>query len=176
MFMRRLTPEDAPTFQALRLAALQETPIAFGSSFEEEKNLSLSSIESQLAFRFDRGIFGAFENNELIGLAALGRENLKNFAHKAFIWGMYVKPEHRSKGIARSLLNETLSLASSIPEILQVNLSVNASNTVAVRLYESSGFKVFGREPCALFINNELHDEIHMQFRFTDSRTLTPHI
>jgi hypothetical protein len=85
MPIRRLTPEDAPAFQALRLAALQESPTAFGSSFEEERDFSASVIEGRLAVKSDRGPFGAFEGDELVGLVVLGRENFRKLAHKALI-------------------------------------------------------------------------------------------
>ena len=169
MHIRRLTPEDAASFQDIRLAALQDTPTAFGSSFEEERDFSSSVIEGRLAVNPDRGPFGAFEGSELVGLVAFGRENQKNLAHKAFVWGMYVKPEYRGKGIAQALLQEALSLARSVPEVLQVNLSVNASNVSAIRLYESFGFNVFGHEPGAMRINGELHDELHMCLILTDA-------
>ncbi len=168
MHIRRLTPTDAAAFQALRLAALKDTPEAFGSSYDEEKDFPASTIEARLAVKPDRGPFGAFEDEELVGMVALGRESMRNLAHKAFIWGMYVKPEARGKGIARALLIEALSLARSVSELKQVNLCVNASNLGALRLYESVGFKAFGREPGAMFINGELHDEIHMYLRLAD--------
>jgi RimJ/RimL family protein N-acetyltransferase len=169
MQIRRLTPADASAFQELRLAGLREEPSAFGSSYEEEKDFSASIIEGRLAVRSDQGPFGAFEQGNLIGLVALGRERMNKLSHKGLIWGMYVKPEHRGKGIARALLSEALSLARSVPELRQVNLSANASNTGAIRLYESLGFKAFGREPGALFINGELHEEIHMYLRLADA-------
>ena len=169
MHIRRLTPEDATSFQIFRLAALQDAPAAFGSSFEEERDFPSLVIESRLEVKSDRGPFGAFEGNELVGLVALGRENLKNLAHKALVWGMYVKPECRGKGIAKALLREALSLARSVPEVFQVNLSVNASNASAIGLYESFGFKTFGHERGAMSINGELHDELHMCLSLSDA-------
>jgi len=170
MHIRRLTPDDATVFRAFRLAALLEAPTAFGSSYEEEKDFPASTIAGRLAARPDRGPFGAFKNEDLVGLVALGRENLHKLSHKALIWGLYVTPKARGKGIARGLMLEALSVARSVPEVQQVNLSVNAGNAGAIRLYESLGFKAFGREPGAMFINGELHDEIHMCLRFTAAR------
>lgn len=167
--LRRLTPEDASVFQAFRLAALQEAPAAFGSSFEEEVNYPASLIEGRLALKPDQGPFGAFEDKELVGLVALGRESKNKLAHKALVWGMYVKPSHRGKGIAKALLAEILSLARSVPGVVQVNLIVNANNTGAILLYESAGFKVFGHEPNAMQINDEFIDELHMYLRLTDA-------
>jgi RimJ/RimL family protein N-acetyltransferase len=169
MIIRRLSPSDANSFQALRLAGLRDTPSAFGSSYEEEKDFSASVIEGRLAPRNDQGPFGAFEQEVLVGLVALGRERMNKLAHKGLIWGMYVKPESRGKGVARALLTEALSLARSVPELKQVNLSVNASNTGAIKLYESFGFKAFGLEPGALLVNGELQEEIHMYLRLADA-------
>ena len=169
MQIRRLTPADASVFQELRLAGLREEPSAFGSSYEEEKDFSAPVIEDRLAVRGDQGPFGAFERDTLVGLVALGRERMNKLSHKGLIWGMYVKPEYRGKGVARALLAEALSLARSVPELKQVNLCVNARNTGAIRLYESFGFKAFGREPSALLVNGELHEEIHMYLRLADA-------
>lgn len=169
MHIRRLQPEDAAVFQAFRLAALLDAPTVFGSSFQEEKDFPTSVIEGRLALKADRGPFGAFQGEEMVGLVALGRENRKHLAHKALIWGLYVKPAHRGKGIAKGMLREALSLAKSVPDVLQVHLSVNAGNVGAIRLYESFGFKSFGREPGAMRIDGELHDELHMVLRLTDA-------
>jgi RimJ/RimL family protein N-acetyltransferase len=166
MNIRRLHPADAWSFQTLRLAALRETPSAFGSSYEEEKDFPVSTIEARLAAKPDRGVFGAFENSELVGFVALDRESMHKLAHKALIGGMYVSPQARGRGLGRALMLEALSLARSVIEIRQVNLIVNAGNSGALRLYASLGFEAFGHEPDALLIDGELHDEMHMCLRF----------
>jgi RimJ/RimL family protein N-acetyltransferase len=167
MHIRRLTPADASAFQALRLAALQESPSAFGSSYEEERDLSASAIEERLIVKPDRGPLGAFQDDALVGLIALGRENMNKLAHKALIWGMYVTPAARRKGVGRALLLEALSFARSVPGVRQVNLCVNADNERAIHLYESVGFTSFGRDAGAMLVNGELHDEVHMYLRLS---------
>jgi len=162
MHIRRLTPADAAASQELRLAALQECPTAFGSSYEEERELSPAFIEDRLAPREDRGTFGAFEGTELVGLIALGRERQRKLEHKALIWGMYVAPKARGNGIGRALLLAGLELARSVSAIRQVNLCVNASNSTAIGLYQSVGFEVFGCERGAMIVDGELQDELHM--------------
>jgi RimJ/RimL family protein N-acetyltransferase len=168
MKIRRLTPEDAELFQAFRLAALKEQPEAFGSSYEEEKGFPSSVVESRLACRVDRGPLGAFVNGELVGLIGLGREDKKKLAHKGMVWGLYVAPQARGQGIGRALLSEVVSFARSVDGLRKLNLSVNARNEVAIRLYEAQGFLVFGREPESMLINGELHEEIHMCLRLTN--------
>lgn len=160
--IRRLFPMDAALFQALRLFALLDTPHAFASSYEEEASLAVSHIETRLIEKPDQGIWGAFDGGELVGMLGLKRENMRKLSHKVNLWGMYVAPDARNKGVARALLLQVLTVIQSMPEIIQVNLTVNATNIAAVKLYESEGFVVFGREPCALMVDGELHDELHM--------------
>ena len=176
MLIRRLTPSDLNTFQALRLAALQEAPSAFASSYEEEVAFPPSVNEDRLSEKPDQAVFGAFIDGVLVGVVALGRESMLKLRHKAFLWGMYVAPRYRGHGVARTLLVEALSFARTTKEVRQVNLGVNASNTSAVRLYESLGFKAFGREEGAMWVDGELHDELLMSLlvrRSTPTAELT---
>jgi len=162
MHVRRLTPLDAQAFQALRLAALRDIPSAFASSYEEEKDFPLATVQGRLAPRPDRGAFGAYLDDTLVGMVVLGRADPKKVRHKALIWSMYVAPHARGRGIGRALLQEALSLARSVAEFRQVTVGVNAGNAVAIRLYESLGFRPYALEPGALLVDGELHDELHM--------------
>jgi RimJ/RimL family protein N-acetyltransferase len=168
MQIRRLTPADAAQFQALRLAALKNKPLSFASSYDEEKDLPAYKIGDRLALRSDRATFAAFESESMVGLVALGREDMQKLRHKAFISGMYVKPEFRGKAIARALIGEALSFARLVPDLKQVNLCVNARNLAAIALYESLGFNAFGHETGSMLVNGESQDEIHMVHRFAD--------
>lgn len=162
MIIRRLTPGDAVAFKALRMLALQESPTAFASSYDEEKDIPLSTFAERLAYKPDQGRFGAFDGDELIGVVALGREGMQKLSHKAIIWGMYMQPACRGRGIGKALMQEAIALARSVPAIRQINLIVNADNQGAVRLYEAIGFKAFGREPDAGMVDGVLHDDCHM--------------
>jgi len=166
MLIRQLDVSDAPLFQSLRLSGLQEAPTSFASSYEEEVGRSGDVVEAQLAKRPDRGIFGAFDGTRLIGIAGLGRENLRKLSHKAFLWGVYVTPDRRGAGVSTLLVAEALAFARSIQEISQINLTVNANNPSAIRLYTSFGFEVFGSEVAAMIVDSEPYDEVHMTLRF----------
>ncbi|MBM3117089.1 GNAT family N-acetyltransferase [Jeongeupia naejangsanensis] len=168
--IRRLTPADAPHYQALRLAALRDTPSAFGSSYEAEKDRPIPEIETRLAPAPDHGLFGAFDGDALVGTAGLGRESMTKLRHKAILWGMYVAPGYRQRGLAGALVREAVALAKSVDDLRQINLSVNAGNTAALRLYEGAGFRRYGLEPDALLVDSELHDEILMRLALHASK------
>jgi RimJ/RimL family protein N-acetyltransferase len=162
MEIRTLTKEDAGAFQALRLIALRECPPAFASSYGEECEIPIAVVAERIAPSSDRCLFGAFNQSALIGCIGLQRETKLKLAHKALIWGMYVAASHRNKGIGRELVTQALEFAASMPGLHNVTLSVSKGNSAALMLYERMEFKVFGVEPGAMLIDNELHDEIHM--------------
>ncbi|WP_250482488.1 GNAT family N-acetyltransferase [Caballeronia sp. GACF5] len=166
MLIRLLNPNDAPSFQSLRLRALRDAPTSFSSSYEEEVERSIDAVRNQLATRDDRGIFGALDGERLIGVAGLGRENLQKLSHKAFLWGVYVAPEMRGSGISRRLIASALDFAKSVPGVTQVNLTANANSTAAIRVYASLGFYEFGLERHSLMVGGVVYDEVHMSLRF----------
>jgi RimJ/RimL family protein N-acetyltransferase len=162
MQIRRLVPSDAATYQTLRLRALGESPTAFGSSYEEERNTPVDAIARFLAAGTNRYMFGAFVDAELVGMIGIDREQGRKEAHKAFIRSMYVRPDHRGTRIGRRLLSEALAYAASLPGLRQVTLTVIAGNLAARTLYESAGFKAWGVAPAALLVDGVLYDEIHL--------------
>ena len=166
MHVRQLTPSDASSFQTLRLEGLKETPTSFASSYEEEVRRSPDDIANRLAARDDRAVFGAFEGLRLIGLVGVGRESMTKLRHKAFLWGVYVAAEKRGAGVGRILLGEAIGFAQSMQGITQVNLSVNACNHAAIRLYASLGFEQFALEPASMIVDGKPYDEAYMSLRF----------
>jgi GNAT superfamily N-acetyltransferase len=162
----QLTPRDAAVYQELRLCALQESPAAFGSTYAEEVDRPLEVIEKRLADPRNH-MFGAFDaDGQLVGMATLRREERVRSEHKAFLFGMYVLPEHRRQGISRALLEAVISRAEGVG-IRQVNLTVNSRNRAAVLLYESCGFERFGLERDAFRIGDGFFDTAYMALRVT---------
>ena len=162
MLIRRLIPADATVFLALRLEGLRESPSAFGSSYEEERDTPLSTIEARLAADSGRNMFGAFVGDQLVGLVAVGRETALKIRHKGYIRAMYVAEAYRGRGIGRRLMEHALAFAATMPGVQRLTLSVTAGNAAATELYESLGFKEFGREPDSMIVDGQLYDEIMM--------------
>src|SRR6267154_4315964 len=142
MLIRFLTELDLTAYRALRLQSLQEAPSSFGSSYEQESKFALSDFASRIRPHGEpgNGIFGAFgETNQLIGTLGFAREHHLKRAHIGSVWGMYVLPEFRGKGIGAALLDEALSHARKLPGLRQVILTVTAGNLPAIALYKSRG-------------------------------------
>ena len=107
--IRKLERTDAQEFQRLRLFALQNNSTSFGSSFEEEVKKSLEQFEVFIDSTNERVFWGAFEDDKLIGMVGLGREDGVKTEHKGFIRSMFVDPSARKLGVASELLKTAIN-------------------------------------------------------------------
>jgi ribosomal protein S18 acetylase RimI-like enzyme len=155
--VRRLMPADAARYRETRLAALKNSPEAFGSTFETESLKPLSSFAERLG---SSAVFGAFRDGELLGIAGFAfHEGLKE-AHKGLLWGMYVRPNARKSGVGRRLVDAVIDFARQHVEILQ--LRVVSDNEPARRLYAGRGFIEYGLEKDSLKQTGTYYDEVLM--------------
>jgi ribosomal protein S18 acetylase RimI-like enzyme len=162
IIIRQLGPEDASIFRRLRLEGLRESPAAFAASHEEEEKISVEEIARRLAASPDNWVLGAFVSGELAGLVGFYRENGVNLRHKGKIWGMYVAPRHRGKRIGEGLMRECVAKIDGMPGVRSARLSVNPTQTAAMKLYEKLGFTRYGEEPDALFVDGAYHSFVNM--------------
>ncbi len=162
MTLRALTTSDAAAFLKLRLFGLQESPSAFGSSYEEEKDCTIAQIQERLTGSKERVFFGAFQENELVGMVGVGREQGQKQRHLAFVRSMYVAPNARSKGVGKALLFAAIQQARAWNGVEQITLAVNATNKFAIDLYRRALFVEVGRMPRALRISDSFFDELNM--------------
>ena len=159
--IRLLGPEDALAFRRLRGERLVSEPRAFGESPVEHEARPLESFEKKLAeTKDDDFVLGAFDGDRLIAAAGFARIQRVKRRHKGGVWGMFVVPEYRRRGIARALLEELIEKVRALPDLRFVQLSVTVEP--ARKLYESLGFVAWGREPASLCLDGEYIDEDHM--------------
>lgn len=156
--LRALRADDATAYRKLRLQALRDHPEAFGASHEDEAARSLDMT----ARRLDGGplncVFGAFAGDDLVGTAGfiVPDRSLKS-CHKGLLVGVHVAPAHRGHGLGRALVTAVIDHARAHVVLLQAGVGV--ANTPALRLYESLGFRHYGREDKALRVDGVFIDE-----------------
>jgi RimJ/RimL family protein N-acetyltransferase len=160
--LRTLGPDDAAAYRELRLQALQDTPSAFASSYQEERERDPAATLERLRGGPDAATFGAIQEGRLVGTSAIFRLARLKERHKAYLVGMYVAPTARRRGLGRALVAAVLDQARGMPGLRQVLLGVEAGNAPARALYEGFGFEAFGYEREALIVDGVAYDEVHM--------------
>jgi len=157
VLFRPLAPSDAAAFRDLRLEALSTHPEAFGSSYEEETPLSLDTIRSRIPASGPNAIYGAFSGDRLVGMAGFAAYDRPKAAHKGVMWGVYVQPDWRGRGLARELVRRVIDHASQ--HVIVLEAAVGLANESARRTYHALGFRPYGIERKALRVGDVFHDE-----------------
>jgi ribosomal protein S18 acetylase RimI-like enzyme len=159
--VRQLVPDDADAYVALRREMLQDSPWAYLASPGHDRGSDLTLVKETLG-RPDRAIIAAVHQRQLIAAAGVSREDLPKRRHLAIMWGVYVTPGARGRGLGRAVVEGAIEAAHAWQGIAGLRLSVSANAPVAERLYESLGFRAWGREPDALRIAGVGYAEVHM--------------
>jgi ribosomal protein S18 acetylase RimI-like enzyme len=163
--IRHLTPADAADYRVIRLAALQNAPDAFGSTYESEAPRPMSGWEERLAAP---GAFGAYLDAEIVGMARFVQDaGSAKERHKGSVYAMYVAPQARGQGIGSALIGAVIAHASGVVE--QLRLGVVDTNITAIRLYQKHGFEIYGTEVRALKTDRGYSDELLMALRLAKS-------
>jgi RimJ/RimL family protein N-acetyltransferase len=162
--IRRLIPDDMLGYRELMLEAYARHPDAFTSTVSERAALPMSWWQSRLSETplASEVVFGAFEHDRVIGVAGLSFATREKTRHKATLFGMYVPPAFRHRGVGRELVLAALEHARTRPGVVLVQLTVTQGNAGAHALYEHCGFVPFGVEPLAVAVGPSLVSKVHM--------------
>ncbi|MGH2397557.1 MAG: GNAT family N-acetyltransferase [bacterium] len=159
-----LSINDRDEFHTLRLVGLESHPEAFATDDEDWRSAPQETIDAMLrqsGSTGDRPIWGAF-GPHLVGVVGLRREPRPSTRHKASLWGLYVDPNHRRKGVGKELLAELLRHAESMSGLEQIRLVVTADNAAAIALFDRFGFRSYGKEERARLVNGRYYDQVYM--------------
>jgi ribosomal protein S18 acetylase RimI-like enzyme len=137
---------------------LRERPDAYGEHADDFAQRPLAEVARRMV---DGNVVGAFIEGKLVGAGGWFHERGLKRQHIATIWGMYVAPDARSQGVGRALLDELLRRIRKAG-LDTASLTVSEKNAVARDLYNSAGFKEWGREPDSLRVDGKSITVIHM--------------
>lgn len=143
--IRQLQIDDVHDFRTIRLSALKHSPEMFGSTYKVESKRPLSIFTELIS---NSVIFGAYEDNRIIGIIIFQQQVGLKDRHKAHLYSFFVEPNFRNQGIAQQLLQTVIDYGQHHVE--QIMLSVVADNISAIRLYTKNGFRSYGIEPHAM--------------------------
>ncbi len=155
--------DDAEAWWHLRLEMLRNDSASFADSAEEHENSSIEKARKHLGAGHpsENFVIGSFESGSLTGTAGFFRRGHNKERHKGHIWGVYVRPESRGKGVARALMQEVIRRARQMEGLEQITL-VASAHLPARKLYESLRFESYGTERRSLKIGAEYVDDVLM--------------
>lgn len=156
--VRRLEAGDSAAYQALRLEGFRSEPRAFRVAPEDEAHLTPDAVAAKLSQAY---VVGGFDAHGLAGIGGLSRFEGAKLRHRGLLYGMYVRPAARGRGLADLIVAALLDEARR-SGYAQVLLTVVAANQRACALYERHGFRRYGVEPRAIRVDDGYLDEALM--------------
>jgi GNAT superfamily N-acetyltransferase len=142
MHVRRLGAGEFEPWRQLRLTALLDAPLAFGSTFARERQHPVSAWKERTAAFAggdQRVMFVAEDADQWIGCAgAVMDEGVP------YVISMWVDPAERGRGIGVELMQAVVGWAHEGGH-RRLLLWVTEGNRAAVNLYERIGFQRTGR-------------------------------
>lgn len=139
--VRRVRASEWRSLRALRLEALQDSPLAYGSTYEREAQRTDGEWRERAA--------AAGAGDEEVAFIAIGNGRWVGMARGylelpiAHLIAVYVTPEWRRRGVGRAVSHSVVAWAWERGASAVV-LSVSDWNVGARRVYESIGFAPTG--------------------------------
>lgn len=152
---KRLSPDDAAAWQALRVEGTRDFPLGFLLDHDAAVTASFDDCRSQLR---DRCYLGVFAGNLLIGYCGYHRQTLPRVQHRAEIGPFFVTPSQQGTGAARALMAAVITQAQA-DGIAQVELFVDTENPRAIAFYEKQGFARIATLQDTVRINGQSRDD-----------------
>jgi RimJ/RimL family protein N-acetyltransferase len=176
----RLAPVDAERYLPLRRRILTLAPWAFSATPEDDAVLDvlhlshLLASEHHVTFAIEARLptqsslepeTEAKTHPPLVASASITRAPPPKYVHRVRVWGVLVEPEYRGRALGKALVRAILEQARAWQGLEFLDLGVSAHSPEAKRLYESFGFRAWGREAQATEHDGRRYDELHMTLR-----------
>jgi ribosomal protein S18 acetylase RimI-like enzyme len=147
IFLQPVTHATALMFKEVRLHALQDSPLAFSSTYAKEAALADEEWIKR-AERWDGHaaiLYMAFDDADLkqaCGIVACYAEN-KDAAPHGHVISMWVDPQYRRAGVGAMLI-DALKTWARARGLRALTLMVTSVNTAAIEFYRRIGFRMSG--------------------------------
>jgi ribosomal protein S18 acetylase RimI-like enzyme len=137
--VEQLSPLFAMHLKRVRLAALNDTPSAFSSSYARESQRSNEDwMKLASAWTSGQSVFYiAMDEGVPCGMIAGKFDEIA--PRRAWVLSMWVAPAHRRSGLGARLMEEVERWAQSLA-ICELYLHVTSNNSTAQIFYEKCGF------------------------------------
>lgn len=165
---RRLGPQDADAYAALRREMLLDSPWAYGSAPGDDPMCTPDGLRGYLTHP-EKAIFAAWERDpasgaeKILAVAGVFRIERVKRRHVAYVWGVYVIPAARGRGLGRGVVVAAIEAARAWDGVACVSLSASENSKAAQALYKSLGFVPWGIEPDSVRIDGRSYGEVFMQ-------------
>ena len=161
--IRQLTVTDSKAYYDLRLKGLILHPEAFGTGAEDWSKATDGQVQDLLQkSNRDDFVLGYFEKNVLVGVIGLKREKKHSVAHKGTVWGFFILPESRRRGLGVLLLKALIEKASVREELKFLRAVVTVTDMNVAQIFTSCGFVQYGLESRGIKQADHFYDQQYL--------------
>ena len=135
--VRLFTPDEWLAYKGVRLKALKSDPKVFGSSYALEADRAAAVWQENLV-KPTLGIFGVFHYADVIGMTGIFIDGEDSSTAK--LWGSWLEPKWRGKGLSEKLYQVRLEWAKKHPDVKRIVVSHRESNIASKMANRKHGF------------------------------------
>lgn len=137
--IRQLTEDDWEIVRSIRLKALQNDPGVFSATYEDAIKRTEADWKAYLTGT-NTAVFGIFDDAHPIGMTGISIERDDSTYKNAFLWGSWLKPEYRGKGISKLMYQARLNWARNHATCEKITVSHRESNIASKLANQKHGF------------------------------------
>ncbi|MCB1024704.1 MAG: GNAT family N-acetyltransferase, partial [Acidobacteria bacterium] len=161
--IKQIDTNDWEIFRDVRLRALKTDPAVFGSNFERESAQTEDEWKEPLA-TVDCAIFIIFRDDSPIGMTAIAVKREDPTRKTAILWGSWLEPDSRRKGISKLMYQARLDWAKKHPDIEKIVVSHRASNHSSKFANQKHGFK-YTHSESKTWHDGITEDDVHYELK-----------
>jgi GNAT superfamily N-acetyltransferase len=141
--LEQITPANALAYKTIRLWALQDSPMSFGSTYARESEFTDADWHKRAAnLNTERSVgYLAMNEGNYCGIAGAFLDEQNPL--RADLVSMWVAPAARRTGVGGALIDAIRSW-SKLRGAYKLRLMVTSENHSAIKFYEGMGFSMTG--------------------------------